>query len=148
MAIYSFVVGYIVSFKKEGGNSNMRISAFQLMNNRMVLSMDTEITKKDLAILTALVATSTIANPIDVMAAIPNESMDITAKITKASQPIKDLLIGIADPVCYLVFTWGLLEAMLGKGSSGLTRMKYAALGYAGMNWLPVLMDILRSAKP
>ena len=73
---------------------------------------------------------------------------DIADKISKASEPIKQLLIGIADPVCYIVFVWGLLETMLGKGQSGLNRMKYAALGYAALNWLPVLMQILREAKP
>lgn len=121
----------------------MKVTAFQLIQGR-VLNIDTEITKKDLAILAALVTTATIANPIGVMAA----SGDIADRVAKASQPIKDLLIGIADPVCYIVFVWGLLETMLGKGSSGLSRMKYAALGYAGMNWLPVFMEILRNAKP
>lgn len=123
----------------------MRISGFQLLHGR-IMGIDTEITKKDVAMMTALVLTVTLSNPSNAVAAL--SSSDITTRISKASQPIKDLLIGAADPVCYLVFTWGLLEAMLGKGASGLTRMKYAALGYAGMNWMPVLMEILRSAKP
>ena len=121
----------------------MKVTAFELFRGQ-TMSFDAEITKKDLAILAALVATVTITNPTGVMAA----SSDITERVSRASQPIKDLLIGVADPVCYLVFVWGLLEAMLGKGASGLNRMKYAALGYAGMNWLPVLMEILRNAKP
>ena len=122
----------------------MRITAFQISRGRQVLDVNTEITKKDLTRLTALVATITLLNSSDVMAA----NGDITEKISKATQPIKDLLLGVADPVCYTVFVWGLLEAMLGKGSSGLTRMKYAAIGYVGMSWLPTLMEILRSAKP
>jgi len=122
----------------------LKISAFEILHGHQILNIHAEVTKEDLAILTALVAIVTVANPSDVMAA----TGDITERIEKASKPIKDLLIGVADPVCYLVFTWGLLEAMLGKGASGLTRMKYAALGYAGMSWLPVLMEILRSAKP
>ena len=121
----------------------MKITAFQVVHGRSV-SIDTEITKKDLVTLAALIATVTIASPAEVMAA----SGEITEKVEKASRPIKDLLIGVADPVCYIVFTWGLLEAMLGKGASGLTRMKYAALGYMGMNWLPVFMEIMRNAKP
>lgn len=121
----------------------MRVIAFKVIN-RHVMGFDTEITKRDLAALAALVVAANLMNPNDAMAA----SSDITEKVTKASQPIKDLLIGVADPVCYIVFTWGLLEAMLGKGASGLTRMKYAAIGYMGMNWLPVFMDIMRNAKP
>lgn len=121
----------------------MKITAFQVYNRRTI-AIDTEITKKDLATLTALVTAATIMNPSDVMAA----SADISDKVERASKPIKDLLIGLADPVCYIVFTWGLLEAMLGKGASGLTRMKYASLGYMGMNWLPVFMQIMRDAKP
>lgn len=73
---------------------------------------------------------------------------DIAAQIWEASEPIKQLLIGLADPVCYIVFSWGLLECMLGKGSTGVTRMKYATLGYLGMNWLPTFMEVLRGAKP
>jgi hypothetical protein len=122
----------------------MKITAFQLFHGHQVLNIDTEITKKDLAILTALVATVTITTPDGAMAT----NGEITEKISRATQPIKDLLLGVADPVCYTVFVWGLLEAMLGKGSSGLTRMKYAAIGYVGMSWLPTLMEILRSAKP
>lgn len=127
----------------------MKITAFQVFHGR-VLNVNSTITKKDLAILAALVATVTLTDPNGVMAAVVDDAgkVDIADRVSKATQPIKDLLIGIADPVCYMVFVWGLLEAMLGKGASGLTRMKYAALGYAGMNWLPVLMEILRSAKP
>jgi len=122
----------------------MRITAFHVSHGRQVLNVDTEITKKDLAVMVALVTTTTLTDPTSAMAA----TGDIADRVSRASQPIKDLLIGIADPVCYTVFVWGLLETMLGKGSSGLSRMKYAALGYAGMNWLPVFMEILRNAKP
>jgi len=94
------------------------------------------------AALAAVIIATTGAEP--AMAA----TADIQDRVNRASEPIKDLLIGVADPVCYLVFTWGLLECMLGKASSGVTRMKYATLGYMGMNWLPVLMDIIRQAKP
>lgn len=121
----------------------MRITAFQLIHGK-TLSVDKEITKKDMAMLAALIATATISSPTGAMAS----TGDIIDKITKAGQPIKDIIIGAADPVCYVVFAWGFLECMLGKGSSGLTRMKYAALGFMGINWMPVFMEILRSAKP
>jgi len=66
----------------------------------------------------------------------------------EASRPIKELLIGAADPVCYVVFCWGFLECMLGKQESGLRRMKYAALAYLGINWTPYFMTILRGMRP
>jgi hypothetical protein len=72
---------------------------------------------------------------------------DLSNKVATASQPIKDLLLGVADPVCYIVFAWGLLECMLGKGESGVKRMKFAALGFIGLNWLPFIMDILRGVR-
>lgn len=108
------------------------------------LALDYELTAKDVAKRAAVAAVlmTLTANP--AMAA----GADITNRVARASKPIKDLLLGIADPVCYIVFCWGLLEAMLGKGASGLQRMKYAALGYVGLNWLPVFMEILRGAKP
>ena len=120
----------------------MLVTGFQILGKK-TLNIDTEITKADVAKVAALVAAGTLAAPGELLAA-----EDISEKIAKAADPIKQLLIGVADPVCYLVFVWGLLECMLGKGSSGISRMKFAALGYAGLNWLPVLMQILRSAKP
>lgn len=123
----------------------MRMS-FLYVNHKLpkkAMSFDIEIDKKKIAKV-AIVA-------IAFNALCPSFALaegNITDNVTKASQPIKDLLIGIADPVCYLVFTWGLLECMLGKASSGVTRMKYAALAYAGMNWLPTLMEILRNTRP
>ncbi|MFA6071500.1 MAG: hypothetical protein WC810_23225 [Janthinobacterium sp.] len=121
----------------------MKITGFEVFRGR-VMSIDKEITKKDLATLAVLVAAATIITPGHALAA----EGDIADRVAKASQPIKDMLLGIADPVCYIVFVWGLLETMLGKGTSGLTRMKYAALGYMGMNWLPLVMELLRNAKP
>ena len=68
--------------------------------------------------------------------------------LTGAFEPVKKLLIDIADPLCYVMFVWGCIESIVGRPASGLNRMKYAAIGYIGINWIPVVMSAIRAAAP
>lgn len=70
------------------------------------------------------------------------------AQVRKAFDPVKQLLLNAADPLCYVMFVWGCIETMVGRAASGLNRMKYAGLGYIAINWIPVLMSIIRSSTP
>ena len=126
----------------------MKITAFKVSGQK-VTALEANFTKGDLVKLTAAVALtmSILMDPANVMAAT-TDPVSITEKVAKATQPIKDMLLGIADPVCYIACVWGVIELMIGKGSSGLNKIKYALLGYIGLNWLPVLMEMARAAKP
>lgn len=68
--------------------------------------------------------------------------------ITSAFEPVKKLLIDAADPLCYVMFVWGCIECIVGRPASGLNRMKYAAIGYIAINWIPVVMATIRAAAP
>lgn len=70
------------------------------------------------------------------------------SSLTGAFEPVKKLLIDIADPLCYVMFVWGCIEAIVGRPASGLNRMKFAAIGYIGINWIPVVMGAIRAAAP
>lgn len=68
--------------------------------------------------------------------------------ITSAFEPVKVLLLDISDPLCYVMFVWGCIECICGRPASGLNRMKYAAIGYIAINWVPVIMSVIRNAGP
>lgn len=68
--------------------------------------------------------------------------------ITSAFEPVKDLLISLADPLCYIMFVWGCVECIVGRPATGLDRMKYAAIGFIAINWIPVIMNTIRSVAP
>jgi hypothetical protein len=69
-------------------------------------------------------------------------------QISNAFDPVKQLLIDVADPLCYVMFVWGCIECIVGRAASGLNRMKYAAIGYIAINWIPVVMAVIRGAAP
>jgi hypothetical protein len=66
--------------------------------------------------------------------------------LSAAFEPVKNLLIDMADPLCYIMFVWGCIECIVGRPASGLSRMKYASIGYIAINWIPVLMAVIRNA--
>lgn len=68
--------------------------------------------------------------------------------LSSAFVPIKELLIDLADPLCYVMFIWGCIECIVGRPASGMDRMKYAAIGFIAINWIPVIMNVIRGAAP
>lgn len=81
-------------------------------------------------------------------ALLSGQTVHAATSLGGAFEPVKSILLDIADPLCYIMFVWGCIECMVGRPASGLNRMKYAALGYMAINWIPVLMDIIRSSGP
>lgn len=75
-------------------------------------------------------------------------SAQSVSTITSAFEPVKDLLISLADPLCYIMFVWGCVECIVGRPASGLDRMKYASIGFIAINWIPVIMNTIRSVAP
>lgn len=68
--------------------------------------------------------------------------------IPAAFQPVKELLISMAEPLCYVMFIWGCIEVICKRPASGLDRMKYAAIGFIGINLIPVIMETIKAAAP
>jgi hypothetical protein len=64
-------------------------------------------------------------------------------RIKDAFDPIIDLVQGVSYPVCFLMLCGGFLLVMIGQKHRGMTMIKWAAIGYVGMQLAPALMDIL-----
>lgn len=68
--------------------------------------------------------------------------------IPSAFEPVKALLISLAEPLCYVMFVWGCIEVICKRPASGLDRMKYAAIGFIGVNLIPVIMEVIKASSP
>ena len=64
-------------------------------------------------------------------------------RIKDAFDPIIDLVQGVSYPVCFLMLCGGFLLVMIGQKHRGLTMIKWAAIGYIGMQLAPAIMDII-----
>jgi len=69
--------------------------------------------------------------------------LNITERIMHAFDPLIQLIQGLAYPVTFIMFSAGFLVMISGKPQRGLQMMKWAALGYLGMMFLPAIMTIL-----
>lgn len=63
--------------------------------------------------------------------------------IMKACDPIIDLLQGISYPVAFIMMTGGFLLIMTGQTGRGMHMIKWACLGYLGLQFAPALMKIV-----
>lgn len=70
-------------------------------------------------------------------------AMDIQGKIMSAFMPVVDLVQGITYPVALIMLSGGMLLIMMGQKHKGLSMIKWAAIGYIGMQFVPSLMAIL-----
>lgn len=67
----------------------------------------------------------------------------ITDKIIRAVDPIVQLIQGISYPVGFIMIAAGFLVIMTGNRQKGLNMIKWAAIGYIGMQFVPVIMALL-----
>jgi hypothetical protein len=54
--------------------------------------------------------------------------------------PIMELTTAFSFPVCFLTMCAGFFQIMLGQRHKGLQLIKWAALGYIGLQLVPSLM--------
>lgn len=67
----------------------------------------------------------------------------ITEIIMKACQPIFDLLQGCSYPVAFIMISGGFILIMTGQTRKGMHFIKWACLGFIGLQFAPALMSIV-----
>jgi hypothetical protein len=70
-------------------------------------------------------------------------SIGVADKIIRACDPIIQLIQGVSYPVGFIMITAGFLVIMTGNRQKGLNIIKWAAIGYIGMQFAPAIMAIL-----
>jgi hypothetical protein len=71
------------------------------------------------------------------------EASGLADKIIGAFDPIIQLAQGVSYPIAFLMICGGFLLIMVGQRSKGLSMLKWAAVGYVGMQFAPAIMQIL-----
>jgi hypothetical protein len=88
-----------------------------------------------------LQTTTAHATVADQMAEHAKES--ITEIIMKACQPIFDLLSGCSYPVAFFMISGGFILIMTGQTRRGMQLIKWACIGFIGLQFAPALMSIV-----
>lgn len=63
--------------------------------------------------------------------------------IEVAFNPVIELLQGVAYPVAFLMISGGFIAFTLGQRSRGIEMIKWAAIGYLGLQLAPSMMEII-----
>lgn len=76
--------------------------------------------------------------------AFANDGLDgVGSKIRVIVNPIIDLLAGLGYPVTYGMFVTGFIMIIMGKKSKGIQIIKWAAIGYLGLQFVPFFLNLL-----
>lgn len=68
---------------------------------------------------------------------------DISKKMQDGLNPLVELLAGLGYPLTYGMLSIGMIMIITGKKSKGLEIMKWAAIGYIGLQFVPFLLSLL-----
>lgn len=87
-----------------------------------------------------------IASPL-VLATIPHTahaaSLSPTNLMIHAMWPIISLVQGLAFPISFLGMSGGMILMSVGNRGKGIAMIKWAAIGYIGMQFVPAMMVML-----
>lgn len=67
--------------------------------------------------------------------------------IAQSVQPIIDVLKDLAEPVAYGFMIKGFLSMMAGNENDGKKTIKYAVGGYLGIQWIPMIFNVIKGIK-
>ena len=69
--------------------------------------------------------------------------VDTTDLIMRAFEPLISLVQGLAYPICFLMVSGGFLLIMTGNRTRGIDLIRWAGVGYIGLQFAPALMRVL-----
>lgn len=67
----------------------------------------------------------------------------IADNIIRAFDPLIQLMQGVSYPITFLMISGGFILIIMGQRSKGLAMIKWAAVGYIGLQFAPAIMKIL-----
>lgn len=70
---------------------------------------------------------------------------NISNRIRQSTSPIIELLASLGYPVTYAMLIVGAIMIITGKKSKGLEVVKWACIGYIGLQFVPFLLGLLES---
>lgn len=73
-----------------------------------------------------------------------NDLNSTAVTIRKSINPIVELMASLGYPLTYFMFVVGMMMIITGKKSKGLEVMKWAAIGYVGLQVVPFFLGLLQ----
>lgn len=67
----------------------------------------------------------------------------VSDKLKTIVSPVIELLAGLGYPVTYGMLITGFIMVIMGKKSKGLEIIKWACIGYIGLQFVPFILNIL-----
>lgn len=68
---------------------------------------------------------------------------DVTGKMKVIINPVIELLAGLGYPVTYGMLITGFIMVIMGKKSKGIEILKWACIGYVGLQFVPFILSLL-----
>ncbi len=68
---------------------------------------------------------------------------DVSDKLKVIVNPIIELIAGLGYPITYGMLLTGFIMVIMGKKSKGLEIIKWACIGYIGLQFVPFILKIL-----
>lgn len=75
--------------------------------------------------------------------AYAKDMTEITTKIRQSTNPLVEVLAALGYPLTYSMFIIGALMVITGRKSKGLDIIKWAAIGYIGVQFVPFFLGML-----
>ncbi|GLG01193.1 hypothetical protein Alches_12320 [Alicyclobacillus hesperidum subsp. aegles] len=102
-----------------------------------------EIRPKDVAAVRALPAMAAGALGVVAVTMPTAQASVIASAMTHAFQPVIAVIQGLAYPISFISMAGGMLLISVGQRHRGISMIKWAAIGYLGMQLLPGIMDLV-----
>lgn len=112
------------------------------MENKFMNLVDKD---KNVCYLYSIVTGAVISINNSTMCYAAGDLSNVSDKIRKSTSPIIELLASLGYPVTYAMLIVGAIMIITGKKSKGLEVVKWACIGYIGLQFVPFLLGLLES---
>ena len=145
----SIILDNKVVYEKEFKTYKRRL-ADKLPGRNLMLSMDNKFmdlvhNDKTVHYIYSIVTGTVISITNTTMCYAASDLSSISNKIRQSTSPIIELLASLGYPVTYAMLIVGAIMIITGKKSKGLEVVKWACIGYIGLQFVPFLLGLLES---
>lgn len=110
------------------------------MQNKFLQLVDKD---SEVSAMYKIAMTTTIISTANTLVAYAEPLAEVSEKIRTITSPVIELLAGLGYPVTYGMLICGALMVITGKKSKGLDILKWACMGYIGLQFVPFLLGLL-----
>lgn len=145
----SLILDNKVVYEKEFRTYKRKLKNKTPDHNLMVAAenkfMDLVNNNKNVRYIYSIVTGAVISINSSTMCYAASDLSTVSKKIRQSTSPIIELLASLGYPVTYSMLIVGAIMIITGKKSKGLEVVKWACIGYIGLQFVPFLLGLLES---